>query len=49
VDVAMTGKPYPVRISKPGSDGGTMVFDRYDQAVSLTAPQGAIDVTAIQK
>jgi hypothetical protein len=38
-----------VRISKPGSDGGTMMSDRDDQAVTLTAPEGAIDPTAILK
>jgi hypothetical protein len=36
--VAMTGKPYPLQLSKNGSGGGTVTFDRWDAPVSITAP-----------
>jgi hypothetical protein len=47
--VAVQGPPYPVQISKPGGDGGKLVFNQYDQPVTLTAPQGAIDLSQLQK
>ena len=46
--VAATGKPYPIEISKTGSQGGQLVFDRFNQAVSLTAPANAIDISQLK-
>lgn len=46
--VATTGKPYPVEVSEKGSDGGRIVFDRYNQSASLTAPANAIDVSKLR-
>lgn len=47
--VATTGNPYPIQIS--GASGGTsgrMVFDRYNQPVSLSAPANAVDVSKLR-
>jgi hypothetical protein len=44
--VAATGKPYPVEIVKPGSDGGKIDFDRFNQAVTLSAPTNTVDLPA---
>jgi hypothetical protein len=46
--VATTGKPYPVEIVKTGSGGGRVVFDRFNQSVSVTAPAHAIDLSQLQ-
>jgi hypothetical protein len=46
--VATTGKAYPVEISKTGSQGGQLVFDRFDQPVSLTPPANAIDMSSLK-
>jgi hypothetical protein len=46
--VATTGEPYPVEVAKAGSGGGRVVFDHYNQPVSLTAPADAIDITKLQ-
>ncbi len=45
--VATTGKPYPIEISKAGSSGGKMDFDRINQAVVLTPPPNAIDISQL--
>lgn len=45
--VATTGQPYPVQVSKKGSQGGRIVFDRYNQSVSLSAPANAIDISKL--
>jgi hypothetical protein len=46
--VATTGKPYPIEISKTGSDGGQLVFDHFNQPVTLTAPAHAIDISQLK-
>ena len=46
--VATTGKSYPIEISKTGSQGGQLVFDRFNQSVSLTAPANAIDISQLK-
>jgi hypothetical protein len=46
--VATTGKPYPIEISKAGSNGGRILFDRYNASVSLTAPANSIDVSKLR-
>ena len=47
--VATTGKPYPVEIVKTGAQGGRVVFDHFNNSVSLTAPANAIDISQLQK
>ena len=46
--IAATGQPYPVEISKAGSGGGKINFDRWNKTVTLAAPANAIDVTQLQ-
>jgi hypothetical protein len=46
--IATTGKPYPVEISKDGSGGGKIAFDRWNGEVTLAAPANAIDVAQLQ-
>lgn len=46
--VAGTGTPYPVAIAKTGgSSGGAIVFDNWNESVTLTAPSGAIDISQL--
>jgi hypothetical protein len=46
--VATTGQPYPIEISNAGSQGGRIVFDRYNQAASITPPANSIDVSKLK-
>jgi hypothetical protein len=46
--IATTGKPYPIQISKSGSGGGTITFDRWNKPVTVAAPANAIDVAQLQ-
>jgi hypothetical protein len=46
--VATTGKPYPIEIVKSGSDGGHIVFNGFNQPVTLTAPANAIDISKLK-
>ncbi|HEY3946654.1 MAG TPA: hypothetical protein VGL78_15605 [Solirubrobacteraceae bacterium] len=46
--VATTGKPYPIEISKTGPQGGHVIFDRYNEAVTLSAPANSIDVSKLR-
>jgi hypothetical protein len=45
--VAATGKPYPVELFKGGSDGGRIDFDRFNQAVKLSAPTNTINLPQV--
>ncbi len=45
--VAATGSPYPLEIVKPGA-GGKIVFDRWNQPVTLTPPTDAINVKQLE-
>ncbi len=45
--VATTGMPYPVAIVKRGAGGGRVVFDKWNEPVTLTAPANAIDITKL--
>ncbi len=45
--VATMGKPYPVEGVKSGPQGGRIVFDRFNESVSLTAPANAIDISQL--
>jgi hypothetical protein len=46
--VATTGKAYPIEIVKMGSQGGQIVFDHFNQPVSLTAPARAIELSQLK-
>jgi hypothetical protein len=46
--VAATGAAYPLEITKGGSGAGKIVFDRWNQPVTLTAPAGAININQLQ-
>jgi hypothetical protein len=47
--VATTGAPFPLEITKTGKESGKVVLDRWNKAVTLSAPPGAIDISALQK
>jgi hypothetical protein len=46
--VATTGKPYPIQLSKGGSESGKITFDRWNQPVAITAPAGAVDLAELK-
>jgi len=46
--VATTGSPYPIEVVKNGGSGGRIVFDRWNQPVTLTAPANAINITQLE-
>jgi hypothetical protein len=46
--VATTGKPYPLQISRAGSGGGTVNFDRWNESVPIAVPAGAIDISQLR-
>ncbi len=46
--VAATGNAYPIEISKTGADGGRIVFDHFNQPVSLTPPAHAVNIANLQ-
>lgn len=46
--VATTGKAYPLQITKTGSSGGQITFDRFNQPVTLTPPANAIDISQLK-
>jgi hypothetical protein len=46
--VAWSGTPYPVAIVG-GKSKGAIAFDRWDESASISAPKGAIDMSALGK
>lgn len=46
--VATTGTPFPIEITKDGGSGGRITFDRWNKAVTLTAPANAININQLQ-
>jgi hypothetical protein len=46
--VATTGKPYPIQITKSGTSGGKILFDRWNAPVTLVAPKHSIDLSQLQ-
>jgi hypothetical protein len=46
--VAATGKPYPVQIAKSGAGGGTVSFDRWNEAVTIAPPANSIDIARLR-
>ncbi|MFZ1155430.1 MAG: hypothetical protein WAN93_11045 [Solirubrobacteraceae bacterium] len=46
--VATNGKPYPVQLSKGGSESGKIAFDRWNQPVTITAPANSVDLAELK-
>jgi hypothetical protein len=46
--VATTGKPYPVQLSKDGSESGKIAFDRWNQSVTIAAPANSVDLAELK-
>ncbi len=46
--VAATGTPYPLEIVDRGAAGGRVVFDRWNQPVTLAAPAHPINIKQLQ-
>jgi hypothetical protein len=46
--VAATGKPYPLQISKGGSESGKIAFSGWNQPVTITAPSNAVDLSELK-
>ncbi len=46
--VSSTGEPFPLEIAKPAT-GGRIVFDRWNQAVTVQAPENAISVKQLTR
>jgi hypothetical protein len=46
--VATTGQPYPLQISKTGSESGTITFDNWNKAISIAAPANAVDLSELK-
>jgi hypothetical protein len=45
--VATTGKPYPIQISKDGSEAGAITFDRWNQPVTISPPASSVDLSEL--
>ena len=45
--VSATGNPYPLALVKPGADGGTLTFDRWNKEISLEAPPNPLNIKAV--
>jgi hypothetical protein len=46
--VASTGKPYPVQLSKDGSESGKITFDHWNQPVTIAAPANSVDLAELK-
>jgi len=46
--VATTGKPYPVQITKGGSESGKIGFDNWNKPVTITAPSSSVDLAELK-
>ena len=46
--VASTGAPYPLEISKGGKESGRIVFDRWNEPVTITPPPNPININQLQ-
>jgi hypothetical protein len=47
--VATRGKPYPIEITKTGSESGKITFDRWNQAVKIVAPTSSINLSELKE
>jgi hypothetical protein len=46
--VASTGKSYPVEVARGGANGGHIVFDRWNEAVTISPPLNAINLNQLR-
>jgi len=46
--VATTGRPFPVELTKGAGGAATVVFDRWNQAVSISSPLNAINIAQLR-
>lgn len=46
--VATNGKPYPLQITKGGSEAGTINFDKWDEPVSISAPSNSVNLSELK-
>jgi hypothetical protein len=46
--VAATGKSYPVEVARGGANGGHIVFDRWNEAVTISPPLNAINLNQLR-
>ncbi len=46
--VATTGKPYPIAITKGGSESGKIAFANWNQPVTITAPANSVDLSELK-
>jgi hypothetical protein len=46
--VATGGPPYPIEILEAGAGGGRIVFDRWNQPVTLEVPANAVSIDQLQ-
>lgn len=46
--VATDGKPYPLQITKGGSEAGTISFDKWDEPVSISAPASSVNLSELK-
>jgi hypothetical protein len=47
--VATTGQPYPLQISKTGSESGKITFEDWNKATTITAPANAVDLSELKQ
>lgn len=48
-DIASTGTPYPVEVTKSGVAGGTIIFTNWSRPVKLAAPPRPVDIRTLSK
>jgi hypothetical protein len=46
--VAASGKPFPAEVARAGANGGHIVFDQWNEAVTISPPLNAINLTQLQ-
>jgi hypothetical protein len=46
--VAATGKPYPVEVARGGRSGGHILFDHWNEAVTISPPLNAINLNQLR-
>jgi hypothetical protein len=46
--VATNGKPFPLQISKTGSETGAITFDKWDEPVTITAPASSVNLSELK-
>lgn len=46
--VATTGKPFPLQVSKSGSETGAIKFDKWDVPVTIKAPASSVNLSELK-